>query len=47
MKKAVGYALFFNIYSPWEGRSLYLEDLYVDSAFRGEPFDQVDSLLLA
>ena len=46
-KKAVGYALFFNIYSTWEGRSLYLEDLYVDSAFRGELFDQVDSLLLA
>ncbi|CAH3146092.1 unnamed protein product [Pocillopora meandrina] len=35
-KKAVGYALFFNIYSTWEGRSLYLEDLYVDSAFRGK-----------
>ncbi|RMX55749.1 hypothetical protein pdam_00015499 [Pocillopora damicornis] len=35
-KKAVGYALFFNIYSTWEGRSLYLQDLYVDSAFRGK-----------
>ena len=38
-KKAVGYALFFNIYSTWEGRSLYLEDLYVNSAFRGDLFD--------
>lgn len=35
-KKAVGYALFFNIYSTWDGRSLYLEDLYVDPAFRGK-----------
>ncbi|XP_058956209.2 thialysine N-epsilon-acetyltransferase-like [Pocillopora verrucosa] len=35
-KKAVGYALFFNIYSTWDGRSLYLQDLYVDSAFRGK-----------
>ena len=35
-KKPVGYALFFDIYSTWEGRSLYLEDLYVNPAFRGK-----------
>ncbi|XP_020614013.1 diamine acetyltransferase 2-like [Orbicella faveolata] len=35
-KKPVGYALFFYIYSTWEGRSLYLEDLYVNPAFRGK-----------
>ncbi|KAK2566712.1 Thialysine N-epsilon-acetyltransferase [Acropora cervicornis] len=29
-KRAVGYAIFFQTYSTWEGRSLYLEDLYVD-----------------
>ncbi|KAL9965876.1 hypothetical protein ACROYT_G029730 [Oculina patagonica] len=35
-RKAVGYALFFYIYSTWEGRSLYLEDLYVDPTCRGK-----------
>ena len=35
-KKTVGYALFFYIYSTYEGRSLYLEDLYVNPAFRGK-----------
>ena len=34
--KPIGYALFFHIYSTWEGRSLYLEDLYVNPAFRGK-----------
>jgi len=32
-----GYALFFPVYSTWEGRSaLFLEDLYVRSEFRGK-----------
>jgi GNAT superfamily N-acetyltransferase len=30
-----GFALFFPIYSTWEGRSLHLEDLFVRPAFRG------------
>jgi len=30
-----GYALYFYIYSTWEGTSLYLEDLYVDESRRG------------
>ena len=25
----IGYALFFDKYSSWEGRAIYLEDLYV------------------
>ncbi|KAL9965957.1 hypothetical protein ACROYT_G029831 [Oculina patagonica] len=35
-KKAVGFALYFYIYSTWEGRCLYMQDLYVDPAFRGK-----------
>jgi GNAT superfamily N-acetyltransferase len=32
-----GYALFFEIYSTWQGRSaLYLEDLFVRDQFRGK-----------
>lgn len=30
-----GHALFFPVYSTWEGRSLHLEDLFVRPAFRG------------
>ncbi|MGC2161907.1 MAG: GNAT family N-acetyltransferase [Silvibacterium sp.] len=30
-----GFALFFPIYSTWQGRSLHLEDLFVQPAFRG------------
>jgi GNAT superfamily N-acetyltransferase len=30
-----GFALFFPIYSTWQGRSLHLEDLFVRPAFRG------------
>lgn len=33
--KAVGMALFYNRYSTWKGRSLYLEDLYVTPEARG------------
>ncbi|XP_073255122.1 thialysine N-epsilon-acetyltransferase-like [Porites lutea] len=35
-KRTVGYALYFNYYSTWEGRTLFLEDLYVDPASRGK-----------
>jgi GNAT superfamily N-acetyltransferase len=30
-----GYALFFNYYSTWAGRGIYLEDLFVREQFRG------------
>ena len=33
--KAVGMALFYNRYSTWKGKSLYLEDLYIRPEFRG------------
>jgi len=34
--KPAGYALFFDIYSTWEGRAgLFLEDVFVRSDFRG------------
>ena len=32
---AVGFALFFYNYSTWQGRCIYLEDLYVDESARG------------
>ncbi|WP_446741679.1 N-acetyltransferase family protein [Silvibacterium acidisoli] len=32
---AAGFALFFPIYSTWQGRSLHLEDLFVKPEFRG------------
>jgi GNAT superfamily N-acetyltransferase len=31
----VGYALFFDFYSTWRGRHMFLEDLFVREAFRG------------
>lgn len=34
----VGTAVWFPIYSTWEGRSGYLEDLYVQPAFRGSGY---------
>jgi GNAT superfamily N-acetyltransferase len=33
-EQAAGYALFFDYYSTWVGRGLYLEDLFVREAFR-------------
>ena len=30
----VGYALYFFVYSTWQGKSLYLEDVYVQPAHR-------------
>ncbi|KPP56343.1 diamine acetyltransferase 2-like [Scleropages formosus] len=32
----VGYALYFFAYSSWKGRSVYMEDLYVMSEYRGK-----------
>jgi GNAT superfamily N-acetyltransferase len=34
--KACGFALYFPIYSTWSGRSLYLEDLFVQPEYRGQ-----------
>lgn len=30
-----GFALIYNRYSTWRGKSLYIEDIYVDEEFRG------------
>jgi len=32
----IGYALYFYTYSAWEGKCLYLEDIYVQSLHRGK-----------
>ncbi|KAK7482871.1 hypothetical protein BaRGS_00025904 [Batillaria attramentaria] len=32
----IGYVLFFYIYSTWEGRACYMEDLYVTPEWRGK-----------
>ena len=32
----IGYVLYFYIYSTWEGRSIYMEDLYVTPEARGQ-----------
>ncbi|KAF4658692.1 Diamine acetyltransferase 2 [Perkinsus chesapeaki] len=32
----VGYALFFPNYSTWDGKSVHLEDIYVDEGLRGQ-----------
>ena len=32
----IGYCLYFYIYSTWEGRSCYMEDLYVTPTWRGK-----------
>lgn len=34
--EAAGYALFFDFYSTWRGRQIFLEDLFVRLAFRGK-----------
>ena len=33
--QAAGYAVFFDYYSTWAGRGIFLEDLFVREAFRG------------
>jgi len=32
----IGFCLFFYTYSTWEGRAVYMEDLYVQPDFRGK-----------
>ena len=34
-QQPAGYALFFDFYSSWRGRQMFLEDLFVREAFRG------------
>jgi GNAT superfamily N-acetyltransferase len=34
--EAAGFALFFDFYSTWRGRQMFLEDLFVREAFRGK-----------
>ncbi|KAK3094924.1 hypothetical protein FSP39_007931, partial [Pinctada imbricata] len=34
--KLIGYVLYYFTYSTWEGRSLYMEDLYVTPTWRGK-----------
>ena len=34
-QEPAGYALFFDVYSTWRGRQMFLEDLFVRDAFRG------------
>lgn len=31
----MGYALYYTCYSTWKGKSIFLEDLYVQPAYRG------------
>ena len=33
--QAIGYALFFDFYSSWRGSGIFLEDLFVQEAYRG------------
>ena len=34
-KKLVGFVIYYWIYSTWQGRSVFMEDLYVKKEFRG------------
>ncbi|KMQ89036.1 diamine acetyltransferase 2 [Lasius niger] len=35
-EKVIGYTIFYNIYSTWNGKAMYLEDIYVTPEFRGK-----------
>jgi len=39
-RQAAGYALFFDYYSTWTGRGLFLEDVFVREQFRGKGIGQ-------
>jgi GNAT superfamily N-acetyltransferase len=43
-QEPAGYALFFDFYSTWRGRQMFLEDLFVRESFRGR---KVGKTLLA
>jgi GNAT superfamily N-acetyltransferase len=44
-QEPAGYALFFDFYSTWRGRQMFLEDLFIREAFRGRKIGK--SLLAA
>lgn len=35
-KEIIGYVIFYYTYSTWEGKALYMEDIYVTPAFRNK-----------
>lgn len=35
-QQLIGYAIYFYSYSTWEGKSIYLEDLYVTPEYRAK-----------
>ena len=35
-EKLVGFVLFFYTYSTWEGKAVFMEDLYVTPTYRGK-----------
>lgn len=37
-ERLVGYALYYNTYSTWEGRVLFVEDLFVRAEHRSKSF---------
>uniref|UniRef100_A0A1Q3FFQ5 N-acetyltransferase domain-containing protein n=1 Tax=Culex tarsalis TaxID=7177 RepID=A0A1Q3FFQ5_CULTA len=39
--KLIGYAIFFYSYSTWQGKSLFLEDIYVKPDYRGAGHGEV------
>jgi diamine N-acetyltransferase len=45
--KPIGFSLYFYIYSTWEGKSLYLEDLYIQENFRKKGFGTIAFKYLA
>lgn len=42
----IGFSLFYNRYSTWKGKSLYLEDLYIKPAYRGKGYGKEVMLYL-
>ncbi|KAK2719477.1 thialysine N-epsilon-acetyltransferase-like isoform X3 [Artemia franciscana] len=34
--KIIGYSIYFYTYSTWEGRVVYIEDIYVQESYRGK-----------
>ena len=46
-KKPVGMALFYNRYSTWKGKSLYLEDLFIIPEARGKKLGMMTMKYLA
>ena len=45
--KPCGFALYYYRYSTWKGKSLYLEDLYIQAKFRGKGLGKLAMQTLA